>query len=75
MSQSYTNLRYHLIFSTKERRPIITLDYKPQLYDYIGGILRGLGGISLGIGGELPIMFMYLQSWVRHGRYLMSCVT
>ena len=51
MSQSYTNLLYHLIFSTKERRPIITLDYKPQLYDYIGGIIRGLGGISLGIGG------------------------
>jgi len=51
MSQSYTNLLYHLIFSSKERRPIITLDYKPQLYDYIGGILRGLGGISLGIGG------------------------
>jgi REP element-mobilizing transposase RayT len=51
MSQSFTNLLYHLIFSTEERRPIITLDYKPRLYDYIGGIIRGLGGISLGIGG------------------------
>ncbi|HET6671377.1 MAG TPA: transposase [Pyrinomonadaceae bacterium] len=51
MSQSYTNLLYNLIFSTKERRPIITLDYKPRLYDYMCGILRGLGGISLGIGG------------------------
>ena len=51
MSQSYTNLLYHLIFSTKERRPVITLDYKPRLYDYIGGIIRGLGGISLGIDG------------------------
>ena len=51
MSQSYTNLLYHLIFSTKEQRPIISLDYKPRLYDYIGGIIRGIGGISLGIGG------------------------
>ncbi len=51
MSQSYTNLLYHLIFSTKERRPVITLDYKPRLYEYIGGIIRGLGGISLGIDG------------------------
>ena len=51
MSQSYTNLLYHLIFSTKDRRPIITLDYRPRLYDYIGGIIRGLGGIPLGIGG------------------------
>lgn len=46
MSQSYTNLLYHLIFSTKERQPIIALDYKPRLYDYIGGIIRGLGGIG-----------------------------
>jgi REP element-mobilizing transposase RayT len=51
MSQSYTNLLYHLIFSTKDRRPLIRLDYEPRLYEYIGGILRGTGGISLGIGG------------------------
>ena len=51
MSQSFTNLLYHIIFSTKERRPIITLDYQPRLYDYIGGIIREVGGISLGING------------------------
>jgi REP element-mobilizing transposase RayT len=51
MSQSFTNLLYHLVFSTKDRRPIITLDYQPRLYDYIGGIIRELGGVSLGING------------------------
>ena len=51
MSQSFRNLLYHLIFSTKDRRPIITLDYQPRLYDYIGGIIRELGGTSLGING------------------------
>lgn len=51
MSQSFTNLLYHLIFSTKDRRPLITLDYQPRLYDYIGGIIRNEGGISLGIDG------------------------
>jgi REP element-mobilizing transposase RayT len=51
MSQSFTNLLYHLIFSTKDRRPIITLDYQPRLYDYIGGIIREVGGTSLGING------------------------
>jgi len=51
MSQSFTNLVYHLIFSTKERRPLITVDYQPRLYDYIGGIIRSTGGISLGING------------------------
>ena len=51
MSQSFTNLLYHIIFSTKDRRPIITIDHQPRLYEYIGGILRGVGGISLGING------------------------
>ena len=51
MSQSFTNLLYHLIFSTKERLPLIKPDYEVRLYDYIGGIIRGVGGISLGIGG------------------------
>jgi REP element-mobilizing transposase RayT len=51
MSQSFTNLLYHLIFSTKDRRPLITDEYQPRLYDYIGGIIRGTGGISLGIDG------------------------
>ena len=51
MSQSFTNLLYHIIFSTKDRRPLITLDYQPRLYQYIGGTIRGLNGIALGING------------------------
>jgi len=51
MSRSYTNLVYHLVFSTKERRPLITPDREDRLYDYIGGVIRGLGGISLGVNG------------------------
>ena len=51
MSQSFTNLLYHIIFSTKDRRPLITLDYQPRLYSYIGGTIRDLGGSSFGING------------------------
>ena len=51
MSQSFTNLLYHLIFSTKERHPIFSVEYQPRLYDYIGGVIRATGGISLGING------------------------
>ncbi len=51
VSKSYTNLLYHIVFSTKERQLIITSDYQPRLYDYIGGVIRNLGGISLGING------------------------
>ena len=51
MSDSYTNLLYHIIFSTKARRPLITEAYQSRLYDYIGGTIRGLGGISLELNG------------------------
>ena len=51
MPQSYTNLIYHLVYSTKERRPLITENRKSRLYDYIGGMIRKRGGICLAIGG------------------------
>lgn len=51
MPQSYTNLIYHIVYSTKERQPLITNDLKPRLYDYIGGMIRKRGGICLAIGG------------------------
>jgi len=51
MSDSYTNLLYHIVFSTKDRQPLITDDYQLRLYDYIGGTIRASGGISLGING------------------------
>ena len=51
MPQSYTNLIYHIVFSTKNRQSLITGDVKSRLYDYIGGTIRKQGGIALGING------------------------
>jgi len=51
MSQSYTNLLYHIILSTKNRQPLISSEYETRLYDYIGGTIRRAGGISMGING------------------------
>ena len=51
MPKSYTNLIYHLVFSTKNRMPLITPERQTRLYEYIGGTIRGLGGISLGVNG------------------------
>ncbi|HEX7723876.1 MAG TPA: IS200/IS605 family transposase [Pyrinomonadaceae bacterium] len=51
MSDSFTNLLYHIVFSTKDRRPLITPEYELRLYDYIGGTLRRAGGISLELNG------------------------
>lgn len=51
MAGTYTNLLYHLVFSTKQRLSLITKELQPDLYSYIGGIIRGEGGTLLEIGG------------------------
>jgi len=48
---SYTNLLYHIVFGTKGRLSMIPPELKPQLHQYLGGIVRGLGGIALEING------------------------
>jgi REP element-mobilizing transposase RayT len=51
MAQSYVNLNYHIVFSTKNRVPIISGEYEPRLHEYIGGIVRSQGGVAIAIGG------------------------
>ena len=48
---SYTNLLYHIVYATKERAPLITKALHPRLHEYLGGTVRGLGGIALEING------------------------
>lgn len=33
-----TPILYHIVFSTKDRRPFITPEYEFILHDYIGGL-------------------------------------
>jgi len=51
MPQSYCNLLYHLVFSTKERQPWLRPELSSDLFPYLGGIIRGLGGVALAING------------------------
>ena len=51
MPHSYTNLLYHIVFATKGRSPLLDMELRPRLYDYLGGTVRGLGGVTLEIGG------------------------
>ncbi len=51
MPSTHTSLHYHLVFSTKDRRPFITGDWREDLYGYLGGIVKNQGGILLAVGG------------------------
>lgn len=51
MGSSYTQLLFHVVFSTKERQSLITPQLQEELYKYIEGIVRGEGGSLVEIGG------------------------
>jgi len=44
MAHTFANLLTHVIFSTKDRQPLVTPDLKPDLLSYMGGIIRNLRG-------------------------------
>lgn len=51
MPDTYTKLRYHIVFGTKHRQPLITPHLRDRLYSDLGGILSRQGGTLLAIGG------------------------
>ena len=51
MGHTHTNLLFHIVFSTKERVPMLDAEMKPRLFAYMGGIVRELGGTALLING------------------------
>ena len=51
MPQSFVSLNYHLIFSTKDRKPLLDDGFRARLFDYVGGILRAEKSCLLAAGG------------------------
>ncbi len=51
MPATHLSLHYHLVFSTKNREPLISPDWRSNLHAYLGGIVKGIKGIPLAIGG------------------------
>jgi len=48
---SYTNLIYHIVFSTKERRQMLPSDRIARICEYASGIIVNLDGMPLAING------------------------
>ena len=51
MAHTFTNLLAHVIFSTKDRLPIIKPKLRDRLWAYMGGVIRELNGKAMTIGG------------------------
>ena len=51
MGSTFFSLHYHVVFSTKERRPLIQPEWRPRLHAYFGGMIKGMNGVPEIVGG------------------------
>jgi len=63
MAQTLVSLLVHIIFSTRNREPLITSEIEPELFAYIGGILKNHESRLLNAGGTTDhVHFLISQS-------------
>ncbi len=48
---TYFKLHYHIVFGTRGRTACLDSSWRPTLWEYMGGIVRGLDGVPHGVGG------------------------
>ena len=48
---SHTHFLYHIVFATKNRFPLIAESWEKELYRYLAGIIKNLGGEPIKING------------------------
>ena len=61
MSHTYSNLLSHVVFSTKDRKPLIDAEMKPRLLGYINGIVNEGGGKVLSLNSMPDHLHMLWQ--------------
>lgn len=61
MGQTLTNLTIHIIFSTKDRMPLIEPKYKEELMAYLAGLVQKLKANSLIINGTQDHVHMLVE--------------
>ena len=45
MPSTHLSLHYHVVFSTKDRAPIIAAAWRERLHAYLGGVVRNVEGV------------------------------
>jgi len=51
MPSTHLSLHYHIVFSTKNRLPMIRTEWRNDLHSYLGGIVKTMNGVPLAVGG------------------------
>ena len=53
MSQSLSQVYVHIVFSTKHRQNLIDEQIEARLFEYIGGVCKGLECNPIKVGGYI----------------------
>lgn len=61
MAGTYSDLLYHIVFNTKNRIALIDDVLQADLYDYMGGIVRGQQATLVEIGGMSDHVHMLVR--------------
>jgi putative transposase len=61
LSHSYSQNVVHVVFSTKNRAPLISAEFQPRLWAYIVGVCKKQGIHVLAIGGMGDHIHLLLQ--------------
>ncbi len=51
MGNSWTEIHFHIVYSTKHRAPLILPEWEPRLHAFMGGIVRDIGAVACEING------------------------
>ena len=73
MSSTHLSLHVHVVFGTKQQRPLITPVWRKDLHAYLGGAARTVGTIPLAVGGVADHVHLLLGLRAIH-RSRTSCV-
>src|SRR4051812_35274593 len=66
MPSTHLALHFHVIFSTKDRAPMISASWRERLHAYLGGIVRNVGGVPEAIGGVADHVHLLLGLRATH---------
>src|ERR1022692_1463457 len=66
MAHTFTHLLTRIIFSTKDRRPLLDADLKDRLFPYLGGIMRAHDSKALIINGPTDHVHILASLAAKH---------
>ncbi len=61
MAHTYVSSLFHVVFSTKERQPTISEEFRDRLWAYVGGIAQKNGMKAIAVGGTADHMHLLLS--------------